>query len=304
MGRALRLLFLAAGVAFMATACARALDDGRLMLPSWPVLAGAVGVAASGMLAAAAGWVALVGGRVPRRVAGAGFLAAQLGKYIPGGVWAGVGQIGFVMAAGLPAGRAGGVVASYAVVLVAAAGAVAGVAGLAAGTSPWVPAVCLALPILLHRRWLAGSAERLGGWIPRRLGALSIPAQRHMLWSFAWLVPSIACSALTFALLLRAGGIALPLPVVVSSYAVAWLAGFLALGLPSGIGAREAALLALLDGGVGPLVAVSVVHRLVQATAEALLLLACRRHVPGSPTDAVETPVGIPHHIPSTWRSP
>ncbi|NIQ57013.1 MAG: hypothetical protein GWN71_35535, partial [Gammaproteobacteria bacterium] len=209
----------------------------------------------------------------------------QVGKYIPGGVWVGAGQVGFGMGAGLSAGRATGALATYGVCLVAAAGvvvALGAVAGTAGPPTPWLSALGLALPLLLVRGRLAGLAAWLGKRLPARVGGIDVPPQRAILSCFAWLVPAMACSALAFALLLRAAGTGIPAATALWGFAVAWLAGFLALGLPSGVGAREAVLVLLLDTGIGPVVTASVAHRLVQALAEALLLASVHRHVPGA----------------------
>src|SRR5262249_35056983 len=57
----------------------------------------------------------------------------------------------------------------------------------------------------------------------------------------------LALSGLIFsaALAIVHGGVDGPLPTIVGSYVVAWLAGFLTPGAPAGIGVREAGLLFL-----------------------------------------------------------
>jgi hypothetical protein len=299
----LRFLFLLAGLAFMAVASARALGEGQVLPSSMTLLISGV-LSALAVLAATVGWVALTGTGGPRVALAAGFLAAQVGKYIPGGVWVALGQVGFSMGAGLGAGRAAGALAAYAVCLVAAAGVVAGTQPFAAVPGPWVPALGLGLPLLLARPWLAWLVDRSGRWIPDRFGVVAVPHQRNILGCFACLLLALGSSAISFALLLRGSGVDLPFGRVVSGFGVAWLGGFLALGLPSGIGAREAVLVLMLGAGAGPVLAASVAHRLVQAAAEAALLLFARRHVPGAAPRSVHAiRLKRPREIPFPWRS-
>ena len=54
--------------------------------------------------------------------------------------------------------------------------------------------------------------------------------------------------------------------------AAAWTAGYLVVPLPGGLGVREAVIVAALpEVSAGPLLAVSVAHRLLGLTAEAVL---------------------------------
>jgi uncharacterized membrane protein YbhN (UPF0104 family) len=54
----------------------------------------------------------------------------------------------------------------------------------------------------------------------------------------------------------------------ISSFTLGWLAGFLALPIPAGIGVREAALVGLSSAGAEPVLTASIVVRLVTAAAE------------------------------------
>lgn len=294
MAARLRLPFLAVGLGFLAVACARMLRDGSHALPSWPALTAAFAVTAVGLIAAAGAWVALAPAEASRPALWAGFMAGQLGKYIPGGIWLGVGQVGFGMAAGLTAAQALGALVVYALCLVAAGGFIAGVAG---AFQP-MPLLWLAAPgavalLLLARRW----HDRLFPWgaraLGRRAGEAAVPSQLRTLHCLVRVLVALGCSGLSYWLLISGAGVQVPLPDTLFAFAVAWLAGFLAIGLPSGIGAREAALALMLDAGSGVVVATALIHRLIQGMAEVALLLTVRGHratIAGSRTAGTSAP--------------
>jgi hypothetical protein len=258
----------------------------------------ALAVATAGLLASTSAWVEINAGRAPRPGLWAGFLAAQLGKYIPGGVWVGVGNIGFGIGAGLTAAQAAGALGVYALGLIVAAGLIAGVtAPLQASPLIWAVVLVPALPLLQVRRWLDRVAVWGGRRLPARLGGLELPGQASIIACLARLLVAQAAAAVAYWLLLTGAGATLPPTTVMCAFGLAWLAGFLAIGFPSGLGAREAALVLLLDAGTGAVVAASVVHRLVQATGELALLAAARRSVPAvSAASATST-------VPPSWRS-
>ena len=75
--------------------------------------------------------------------------------------------------------------------------------------------------------------------------------------------------------------------VVVLSFSVAWLAGFVAIPVPAGLGVREAILVLILAAPTPSVVVASIVHRLVLMCAEALLavLAYLRRPRESQPSD-------------------
>jgi uncharacterized membrane protein YbhN (UPF0104 family) len=56
--------------------------------------------------------------------------------------------------------------------------------------------------------------------------------------------------------------------IVFCAFALSWTLGFLVLPLPSGIGVREAVLIAALPVGAGPLLAASLAQRLLAMGAD------------------------------------
>jgi len=286
-----RSLFWLTGVGFLVVAAARALRGTDIVrLPPAPVLVGTGLLAAVALLCAARAWSALLSGLAPERALRDGFIAAQVGKYIPGGVWLGAGQLGFAVDAGVPAARAAGALTVYAVCLCAGAGGLVALLGLVAPVGPeWLTraAPLGLLPVaLLDRGWMAGAARRLGRWIPAVQGP-AIGPQRDIVRAFAWVVAALLLAALTFAFLLAGVGASTPTAYAMSAFMVAWAAGFLVPGLPSGIGVREAALVALLPAPAGAVLAASLAQRLVQMAAEALLVILTRLPQIGLPPSRI-----------------
>jgi phosphatidylglycerophosphate synthase len=283
MARALRAAFYAAGIVGLGVATWRTAGSSTVLAP-WHALASAAALLLASLAAAAAAWVVLLPGARSRRALVRGFVAAQLGKYIPGGIWLAAGQIGLAGDAGISTSRAAGAFAACAVALTAAAGVVAGVLGILvlAGSGPAVTgllplaALGLALPALLDRRWMAWIARRIAGRRGVPAEVMALPGQRAIVGACAWLTVTMLTMALAYALLLQSVGGDAGILRVMCVFTIAWLAGFLALGVPSGIGVREAVLVALLPGAAGPVLAASLAQRVVQMATEAAFVLATR----------------------------
>lgn len=276
---ALRVVGGLAGLGFMAVAFVRGLEEGRgLPLPAPGALAAALIVVVIGLCASLCAWTVLLPGPgaapTARRLA-AGFFAAQLGKYVPGAVWQAVGQVDAARGAGVPAPRAAAAFGVSALTQAAAGGTVGALVVLAdVGWALRLGALAAAgLLVVLDRRWMA----RVLGWLRPGLGTV-LPAADAIRRSWLLgLVPQLGHGA-AFALLLGSTGSSVPL-MAVPAACLAWTVGFLALPFPSGLGVREAVLLAAL-GGAGAVaaptaagvVAASVALRLVTIVAELLLL--------------------------------
>lgn len=274
-------LFFLAGLASMAVAGSAALGRaGADALPALPALAAAAVALTAGLSAAAAGWISLLSGTAPRSALAHGFALSQLGKYIPGGIWLGVGQVGTAVAAGVPPARAGGALAAFGLCFVVAAGTAAGASaalGAAGVTRHGLVAIGgLALPLLLHRRWMSAATLAVTRRLRKSAGAAIVPSQRRILCATGCSLVSVCGSAVAFAVLLGSLDPAIEPAAAASAFTVAWLAGYLALGLPSGIGAREAVLVALLPAGASTILAASLAQRIVQMALEATLAVATR----------------------------
>lgn len=199
-----------------------------------------------------------LGVRLPGRVAAGVFFVSQVGKYVPGGVWnvVAAGELG----ADRQIPRRVSVTGMAVAMLVSvAAGVALGLGGLALGPDHahgqldmllWVaPLAALVLwPPLLNR--LVALALRLTGRQPLARGLTPGGTVRATGWAVAgWLLAGLQVWLLGTAVGMEVTPRTLALTT--GAYALAWVAGFLVLFAPAGVGAREAVLLALLAGTLG-----------------------------------------------------
>ena len=223
-----------------------------------------------GLLASMLAWrrvLLALGQPLPVVQAGHTFFVGQLGKYLPGGVWAVLGQA--EAASRLGVRRAPTAVAAVTVMVVNVVTGAALGSLLLVGTGRGAPVVvvaCAAGVVLLHPR-MFGALVR---WAHRRL--------RHTDAEVALDGRAIAVTVAWTLLMWLAYGVqvlvlAVPfgltgweaVPVATGSFAVAWTAGFVAVIAPAGAGVREAALVAALTPSIGPASAgaLAVVSRLL-----------------------------------------
>lgn len=230
------------------------------------------------------------------------FLVGQLGKYVPGSVWAYVLQLELGRRAGVARARIfAATVFSLAVVVVAAL--------LAGGLA--VPALGEANPDLSSLRWLylllpvalVCLHPRILTWAVRQgFRMLGRPAPDHpirkraVLTSLAWALASYLAFGTHLWLLVRASTpiSVSALPLTIGTMAIAMISGLFVFLLPSGAGVREAILVAGLGPfvGTGPAIALAAVSRvlltiadLVTAGASAgLATMEQRRHGPTTAT--------------------
>ncbi|MGH8875369.1 MAG: lysylphosphatidylglycerol synthase domain-containing protein, partial [Acidimicrobiia bacterium] len=157
------------------------------------------------------------------------------------------------------------------------------VGGLVAGTSqlPWWARAAtgcgLLAPLLLYRPLLAAVLERLGRWLRLDRQEVEPPPQAVMLRSFAWVLVPVLAAGLAFALLVGSLGPEVGWAHATASFALAWAVGFAALPFPSGLGVREAVLVALVGAGTAQVLAASLTLRLVTIGAELVMIVASRR---------------------------
>ena len=219
-------------------------------------LAGAEALALLGLGASVLTWrraLSELGSSVRLPAAGKIYLIGQLGKYVPGSVWAFVMQMELGRSAGISRTR---VVASS--VLAIGINLVVGFAlGLPAvsellGGGTWVvvlavcalivAAVALTPPGLsFAARWLARMTPRVG-----RLGGVTWGG---ILSAAGWSIVSATCFGLSLWVLVLGhgnGSTAKTLWLCIAGTALAMTAGFLVVIAPSGLGVREATLVAVL----------------------------------------------------------
>jgi hypothetical protein len=218
----------------------------------WLALAGALLLGAAGTAAGAVIWLAILevlGVRTQRRWAGI-FFQAQLGKYIPGSVWQYAGRAAVARSNGIPVRPVG---VSLPVEFVASAVASGAMAAFLLGW--W--GVALIVP------------AALGLIVAERLASARQPAVRATLRATLLYLPAWLILGAGFWLCAR-GLVAAPardLAFYIGAFAVAFLAGLVAVYAPGGLGVREAVLVGLLSGRIG------AADALVVAAASRLMLI-------------------------------
>jgi uncharacterized membrane protein YbhN (UPF0104 family) len=168
------------------------------------------------------------------------FFKSQLGKYLPGSVWQYAGRVSLAHNRGVPVQRA---FISIVAEVVYSAVAAAAVSSLILG---WVAAcgvlAALALLLLTVAAWRNLSAR------PNVLSALRAGPAAIVLYLIVWGLYGIAFWTTGRAIF----GIPVSdLPRYVGVFALAWLAGLVAIFAPGGIGVREAVIAALLKNKLG-----------------------------------------------------
>jgi uncharacterized membrane protein YbhN (UPF0104 family) len=217
----------------------------------WAALAGSFVLAMLGTAAGALIWLVILDGLgVKPRLRWAGlFFQAQLGKYIPGSIWQYAGRAAVARSNGIPVGPVG---VSLAVEFAAAAIAAGSMAAFLVG---WWGALILAAVAVLLAASGRPTRSRLPAHVTIRATLLYLPVWLLLGASF-WLCARGLVAA-------PAGDLAL----YMGTFAVAWLAGLLAIYAPGGLGVREAVLVALLHGRIG------AADALVVAAASRLILI-------------------------------
>lgn len=278
--RLFRLAFGLAGVTFLAVALWETWDRSRPpVMPHWSTWLTAFVAVLVAMAAAGLSWATLFEGAGSVRRLAHGLFVAQFGKHIPGGVWQVIGQIGLAVGPGVSAEKAATAFPVMVVVQVVAGLSVGALLGLSADdAATWVRVLAvsgLATLPLLRREWMAAAVARIRKW--RRLeGADQVPSQGAIVRCYGWTLATFVFSGLGFALLLRALADA-GLLAAIGAFGLAWVVGFVAIPFPSGIGVREGALVAVLGPVAAPVIAASLLHRIVTMAAEAVLAAATWR---------------------------
>jgi len=206
------------------------------------------------------------------------FLLSQVGKYVPGSVWPVLAQAEFARDHGVSRARAvtGSIVAMVVGVVTAAIVGLVGAAVTvpdAVATYWWIIPVALALVAVLFppvlRRVVA-----LAFRVTKRTEEPAHVSGRALAGSAAWSVLMWLLLGLQAWLLLReiAPGPKSTYILATGAFALAWLVGFLVVIAPAGAGAREAALVFLLQSAAtGPqALSVALVSRFLMTAADAI----------------------------------
>lgn len=208
-------------------------------------------------------WVHLLqsrGHHAPRRRAMSWYYVGQLGKYVPGGIWPIVGRAELAVRGGVTRGDAYRATGYSLVSTYAAATVVVGIGSVSSWTHPWVGFVILAGVVL---GWFVlGTPSvlvRTGSLVTRVTGrTLSLPARREFFTLTAVHVPAWILMSLSTSITAHAFGADIGLARMLFVTSLSWLAGFVVVGVPGGIGVRESVFTALAAGTIGTPTAVSL----------------------------------------------
>jgi glycosyltransferase 2 family protein len=259
------------GIAFVTRELVRSWDDVReAVTGADPVLlAAALVVGSAGPLVIGLGWrrcLSLLGARHPFRDTLHWYYVGQLGKYVPGGIWTVVGRGEMARRAGVPGGIGySSTLLSLAVTYLAAVltMALALAAGAAGGDGvAWQPVlILLPLGLLALHPPVVHTALRAGRRLLRRELHVPVPRWRDSIGLLVMLVPAwLAIGGATWLVAAALDPGSPSVRNVMFATALAWIAGFIVVPAPGGIGVREAvfvaAAISLSSAGIAAAVAV------------------------------------------------
>lgn len=240
------------------------------------VVLGALGMTGIGLAWRSA--LRILGTDLPVLSALRGYFVGQLGKYVPGGVWAIMGRGEWARSEGVPAALAYSSVllsmgSAYlaAVVLVAVLIPLSGLLTADGGAEYLL--IFLLLPVgfaAIHPK-VVNSVLRVVRRATGRELAMEVPTWAGSAGVVARQIPSWIMIGLANLSLAAAFGVSGDVVNVMSATAVAWVVGFLALPVPGGIGVREAVFVGLATSlPTGIAATVAVVARLVFIAVDAV----------------------------------
>ena len=208
-------------------------------------------------------WVTMIVARshnVRHRNAMAWYFTGQLGKYVPGGIWPIVGRAELAVRNGIPRLDAYASTGLSLVTTYAAAVVTIGI-GAAATTGHRLIAVLIAISLVLafaafSQPSLRAAIIRVATRVSPSASSLTDPkrlARLTVVHIPAWILMSLSTSVTATAF-----GAKISIADMLFITTTSWLAGFLVVGVPGGIGVREAVFTSLAGGIVGTPMAVSL----------------------------------------------
>ncbi|ROO59058.1 hypothetical protein EDC02_0843 [Micromonospora sp. Llam0] len=254
-------LVVGAFVAAVCVAVALALRDqdwstlGQLTRPrTVPVLAVALAVTSGGLLCAARAWlltISATGAPVPVTAGVRMFFVGFLGKFLPGRVWGLLALLKLGERAGVSHPRMAGIYLVNVVVVLLSGGAVGllvAPALLGVHSLWWFPALGALLVLLFVRPVLIDRVVAVAARLARRQQPARMARPEHLRRSIGWQTASwvlFGVHVWLVATLLGAAPVR-ALPVALGAFAIASVAGTLAVFVPDGVGVRDVLLIAAL----------------------------------------------------------
>jgi glycosyltransferase 2 family protein len=269
--RLVNLVGLAIGVAGIAFVTRRVVRDRSEIAdalasaePGWLVVGGITGLIA--MASIGANWLLILrraGAAAPWRRGMSWFFVGQLGKYVPGGIWPIVGQAELAHRGATPRGAAYYSTAMSMVATFLAAATVAAVTGLISPPDGRLLPVSVAVALVVGFVILAAPAARsavhdVAGRATTR--ELRLPDPRWFVLLVVRHVPVwLAFAGMNvFAVVALDADLDAPLVVeLIFVTCISWMAGFVVVGVPGGIGVRETIFISMTTASLGAGVAVS-----------------------------------------------
>ena len=270
---------------------------------SWAWLGIAMGLGILGMVVVAFTWadaVRVVGGRMRRSQAVPWYFVGEIGKYIPGAVWAAVGRGEIARRKGIPAAQAYPSVGLSLISLYLAAALTAAVVlpfDLAHQKNAG-PALLLLLLVpvglgLLHPQVL-GKVVAMAEKATKRSLKVTVPSWPSTVGLVLRYVPAwVAIAGSTWCVARALPGVDAPVLRIALATLLSWTAGFVT-PTPGGAGVREAVFIAVSGLAAGPAVAVAVTARLIFVLVDVVGALAglpaTRRRAQGAGSVGSNTP--------------
>jgi uncharacterized membrane protein YbhN (UPF0104 family) len=208
-------------------------------------------------------WVAMIVARshnVRHRNAMSWYFTGQLGKYVPGGIWPIVGRAELAVRNGIPRLDAYASTGLSLVTTYAAAVVTIGI-GAAATTGHRLVAALIAIGLItayvaFSQPTLRSVIIRIASRVSPSASSLTDPkrlARLTVVHVPAWILMSLSTSVTATAF-----GAQIGIADMLFITSTSWLAGFVVVGVPGGIGVREAVFTSLAGGIIGTPMAVSL----------------------------------------------
>jgi hypothetical protein len=230
---------------------------------TWSSLVGAVFFAFMSMSYLGWMWGRLLlrrGYKVPRAQLVSWYYTGQLGKYVPGGVWAVVGRAEMAVRGGVPRADAYSVTGLSMFTTYSAAALCAALGSLLSWERPIIgAALLLALVFGLSVYAIAPLRQRLMGLLRKiTSGTNELTAPKDMLALTIVQLPAWIMISLSTTITAHAFGAEVGVLHMFFVSSLSWLIGFLVIGAPGGLGVRESIFTGLLSASIGTSTALSL----------------------------------------------
>lgn len=243
--------------------------DPPLTFPDPGTLAVAFLAAAALNVALIAAWIVLFDTDVDRHVLITSFTVSNLARYSPvGGVAQVASQLDIARQSTVSTIAVAERVAINKLTMVAAGCVWSGIGAFVLTDVPAAIRLILLLATagvaVVDPRVLRFALRIVHRFVPSWAEASDPPPAGRLVISTLWSVVGLALYSGGQVALARAMGAELPLIPGIAGFSIAWVAGFVVIPIPSGLGVREAVSALVISGPTAPIVAASLMFRLVQ----------------------------------------